>query len=132
MTKEDSVLNQIVSDDYFYKITRIMYGTNIYLTKLCLWGLSNLTGVERYAQKFLQDERCLIRCLFFMTNQCVSLSSEASFVVTFALLNVRNETLRSVWSCSGSDIGEALTNCLLRIEKNSNETLVLQILKTLH
>ena len=93
-----SVTDKIVSDCYFDRITTVMYGTNTHLIKLLLWGLSNLTGIQKYAHAFIHNEKCVNRCLFLLSNQNVVLASEAGFVVSQALITISEQVLHRVWA----------------------------------
>ena len=105
-----------------------MYGINTNLTKISLWGLSNLTCVPKYAQTFVNQEECLQRCLFLMSNQNVTLASEAGVVVASAVISLSNDALQNLFWQKDDELVEALVNCLKRIEKN-NEYLLIQLLK---
>ncbi len=41
-TNSKLIIQQIVKENYIYKVTQIMFGTDTHLIKKCLWGLSNI------------------------------------------------------------------------------------------
>lgn len=99
----------------------MMYGTSVKLIKLLLWGLSNLTCVQKYAHAFFLNEKCVQRCLFFLSNQNVVLASEAGFVVSQALNSISEQVLHGVWQNWEKELVEALLDCLSKIDRNNEQ-----------
>lgn len=121
-TNDADIIDRVIFEGGYDKLTNILYATSANLTKECLWALSNITaGPARHINKFVEST-AFPRVMDLCSSFNIDLRKESLWVLVNAITGGDTPTKEMIFKFNDYKVVDVLTSSLtineIRLLKN--------------